>query len=137
MSPDQTALEISCLKIFFHDFGAYPFFFPWTEQLAHRGHAVTHAYVNILSIERNAVVSDLTPHHQRLPLKMPGEYHRIKYSFTKRFRMEWAYPKRSHTFSQGKSGGWKNAFDKELKDLFKEVMGYLLIRFGYEKDHNW
>mgnify|MGYP001030143225 CR=1 FL=1 len=46
-------------------------------------------------------------------------------------------PKRSHTFSQGKSGGWKSAFDEELKDLFKEVAGDLLIRLGYEKDHNW
>ena len=59
------------LKIFFHDFGAYPFIFPLTELLAQSGHTVTHAYVNNLSIERNAVVSDLTPHHQRLPLKMP------------------------------------------------------------------
>jgi len=91
MSPDQTALEISYLKIFFHDFGAYPFFFPLTEELAQHGHAVTHAYVNILSIERNAVVSDLSTHHQRMPLKMPGDYHRIKYSFPKRFWMEWAY----------------------------------------------
>jgi len=91
MSPDQTALEISCLKIFFHDFGAYPFFFPWTEQLAHRGHAVTHAYVNILSIERNVTTEAMTPNHQRLPLKMAGDYHRIKYSFPKRFRMERAY----------------------------------------------
>ncbi|MEC8333431.1 MAG: sulfotransferase domain-containing protein [Verrucomicrobiota bacterium] len=46
-------------------------------------------------------------------------------------------PKRSHTFSQGRSGGWKNAFDKELKDLFKDVAGDLLIRLGYEKDHKW
>jgi hypothetical protein len=51
MSPDQTPLEIGCLKIFFHDFGAYPFFFPLTEQLAERGHSVTHAYVNILAVE--------------------------------------------------------------------------------------
>lgn len=46
-------------------------------------------------------------------------------------------PERSHTFSQGRSGGWRNAFDEELKDLFKEVAGDLLIRLGYEKDHNW
>ncbi len=46
-------------------------------------------------------------------------------------------PERSHTFSKGRSGGWKGAFDDELKDLFKEVAGDLLIRLGYEKDHNW
>jgi len=87
------------MKIFFHDFGAYPFFFPLTEQLAERGYSVTHAYVNILSIERNAVVSDLTRHHQRLPLKMPGDYHRIKYSFPKHFRMERSYGRSAQTKS--------------------------------------
>lgn len=46
-------------------------------------------------------------------------------------------PERSHTFSKGTSGGWKGAFDDELKDLFKEVAGDLLIRLGYEKNHNW
>ena len=91
MSPDQTPLEISSLKIFFHDFGAYPFFFPLTEELALRGHAVTHAYVNILSIERNVATKEVIPNHQRMPLKVPGDYHRIKYSFPERFRMEWAY----------------------------------------------
>ena len=79
------------MKIFFHDFGAYPFLFPFTEQLAQRGHTVTHAYVNILSIERNVATKEVTPNHQRLPLKMPGDYHQIKYSFPKRFRMEWVY----------------------------------------------
>ena len=61
------------------------------EQFARRGYSVTHAYVNILSIERNVVVSELTPHYHRLPLAMNDDYHRIKYSFPKRFRMEWAY----------------------------------------------
>ena len=79
------------MKILFHDFGAYPFLFPLTEQLAQRGHKVTHAYVNILSIERNVATKEVTPHHQRMPLKMSGDYQRLKYSFPKRFRMEWAY----------------------------------------------
>ena len=46
-------------------------------------------------------------------------------------------PERSHTFNKGTSGGWKVAFDDELKGLFKEVTGDLLIRMGYEKDNNW
>lgn len=79
------------MKIFFHDFGAYPFFFPFTEKLAERGHEVTHAYVNVLTVERNAASNQSLSNHRRLPLKIPGDYHRIKYSFPKRFRMEWAY----------------------------------------------
>jgi glycosyltransferase involved in cell wall biosynthesis len=90
------------LKIFFHDFGAYPFFFPLTEQLAQRGYAVTHANVNTLSIERNFATEAMTPNHQRLPLRMPGDYHRIKYSFPRRFRMEQAYGRQLRSVIEAK-----------------------------------
>ena len=79
------------MKVFFHDFGAYPFFFPLTKAIADGGHTVVHAYVNILSVERNVGHVSQLENYERRPLKMPGDYHRIKYSFPKRFRMEWAY----------------------------------------------
>jgi hypothetical protein len=46
-------------------------------------------------------------------------------------------PKKSHTFRSGKTGGWKQYFTKEHKKLFKDVVGDLLVRLGYEKDNDW
>ena len=46
-------------------------------------------------------------------------------------------PKKSHTFRSGKTGGWKQHFTDEHKDLFKEVAGDLLVRLGYEQDNDW
>jgi hypothetical protein len=46
-------------------------------------------------------------------------------------------PKRSPTFRQGKSGGWRKHFTPEITTLFKDVAGDLLIQLGYEKDLDW
>ncbi|WP_349410291.1 sulfotransferase domain-containing protein [Pseudalkalibacillus sp. SCS-8] len=46
-------------------------------------------------------------------------------------------PESSPTFRKGKSGGWREEFDEELKQLFKEKAGQLLIDLGYEKDLDW
>jgi len=46
-------------------------------------------------------------------------------------------PSRSPTYRSGKIGGWKEKFSPENKALFKEIAGDLLIRLGYEPDHNW
>lgn len=46
-------------------------------------------------------------------------------------------PHKSHTFRLGKTGGWRDYYSMEHKNLFKEVAGDLLIVLGYEKDNNW
>jgi hypothetical protein len=46
-------------------------------------------------------------------------------------------PKKSHTFRSGKTGGWKEHFTEEHKNLFKDVAGGLLVKLGYEKDNEW
>ena len=46
-------------------------------------------------------------------------------------------PRKSHTFRSGKTGGWREYFTEEHKRLFKDIAGNLLIRLGYEKDHDW
>jgi hypothetical protein len=46
-------------------------------------------------------------------------------------------PKRSHTFRSGKAGGWKEHFTEEHKRLFKDVVGDLLVRLGYETTNDW
>lgn len=40
-------------------------------------------------------------------------------------------------FRKGVSGDWKNHFTPELKTLFKEEAGQVLIEFGYENDLDW
>ena len=46
-------------------------------------------------------------------------------------------PDKSRTFRSGKTGGWREHFTPEHKQLFNEVAGDLLIRLGYEQDNNW
>ncbi|PWH16910.1 MAG: hypothetical protein DDG59_08710 [Anaerolineae bacterium] len=46
-------------------------------------------------------------------------------------------PKRSGTFRKAQPGNWREYFSEANKAAFKAVAGDLLIRLGYEKDHNW
>ena len=46
-------------------------------------------------------------------------------------------PGKSRTFRSGKTGGWREHFTQEHKELFKEVTGNLLVRLGYEKNNDW
>ena len=46
-------------------------------------------------------------------------------------------PKKSHTFRSGKTGGWKQHFTDEHKKLFKDVVGDLLVKLGYEENNDW
>ncbi|WP_408006224.1 sulfotransferase domain-containing protein [Pseudalkalibacillus sp. A8] len=46
-------------------------------------------------------------------------------------------PSKSITFRKGLIGDWKNEFDLEVTNAFKEVAGSLLIELGYEKDLEW
>lgn len=38
---------------------------------------------------------------------------------------------------KGVAGDWKNQFDDQTKDLYKDVIGSFLIEFGYETDTDW
>ncbi len=46
-------------------------------------------------------------------------------------------PRKSHTFRSGKTGGWREHFTDEHRQLFKDVAGDLLVRLGYEKNNDW
>lgn len=46
-------------------------------------------------------------------------------------------PRKSHTFRSGRTGGWKELYTEEHKQLFKDVAGDLLVRLGYEKGNDW
>jgi hypothetical protein len=40
-------------------------------------------------------------------------------------------------YRKGVSGDWQHRFTSEDKRVFKELAGDLLIKLGYERDHNW
>lgn len=46
-------------------------------------------------------------------------------------------PQRSPTFRKGGTGGWREVFTPQHKQLFKEVCPGILTMLGYEKDENW
>lgn len=46
-------------------------------------------------------------------------------------------PGKSHTFRSGRTGGWKEHFTEEHKNLFKDVTGDLLVQLGYEENNHW
>ena len=46
-------------------------------------------------------------------------------------------PRQSRTFRSGKTGGWREHFTYEHKELFKDVAGDLLVRLGYEENNDW
>ena len=46
-------------------------------------------------------------------------------------------PHKSPTYRSGKIGKWRETFTTSHKNLFKDVASDLLIRLGYEQDHDW
>jgi hypothetical protein len=38
---------------------------------------------------------------------------------------------------KGKAGNWRNMFTQHDRQVFKEVAGDVLVKWGYEKDSNW
>jgi len=46
-------------------------------------------------------------------------------------------PKRSFTFREGRSGGWRDVLSDAHKDQLKATAGALLIELGYESDLLW
>ena len=79
------------MKVLFHDFGDFPLFFAFTEALANRHVSVVHCSVGLLSVGRSNTNHVHTDNYKNISLSIPGDYHSAKKSFTRRFRMEWAY----------------------------------------------
>jgi hypothetical protein len=38
---------------------------------------------------------------------------------------------------KSQQGSWKNLFTSRDKEIYKQIAGELLIKWGYEKDLNW
>jgi hypothetical protein len=46
-------------------------------------------------------------------------------------------PTKSVTFRTGKVGNWRKEFDPEVKLLFKQIAGQLLMETNYEQNYQW
>ena len=44
---------------------------------------------------------------------------------------------RGNTFRAGQIGSWRQSFDDEVKAIFKQEAGALLIKMGYEQNDDW
>ena len=43
----------------------------------------------------------------------------------------------SPTFRKGAIGKWKESFDSEISEVFRELSGEYLIKYGYEINDDW
>ena len=93
--------------------------------------AVLTIHFEDLILDRAATLTRILEHVlARVPLHAPR--HRILDALESAIN-----PSRSPTFRSGKTGEWKKHFTHEHKRIFKDVAGDLLVRLGYEKDHDW
>jgi hypothetical protein len=46
-------------------------------------------------------------------------------------------PQKSPTFRSGRTGEWRRHFTVEHKRMFKDCAGDLLMKLGYEMNHDW
>jgi lipopolysaccharide transport system ATP-binding protein len=69
------------------------------------------------------------------PLRRRYLVHRQSFTLRTFWRLGRPNPK-SH-FRQGAPGDWKNHFNDDVKRLFKDRFGEILVRAGYEKDERW
>lgn len=61
----------------------------------------------------------------------------VLYSIIENYNFSKLKKKDSIFFRKGITGDWKNYFDNEIKDKFKEKAGELLRDLGYEKNLDW
>jgi hypothetical protein len=81
--------------------------------------------------DRAATLNRIIDHFRaRVPLQASRELIRESLETT-------INPRRSPTFRSGRTGEWKKLFTAGHKKIFKEVAADLLVKLGYEKDHDW
>jgi len=101
--------------------------FQWLEQK----HVMCIRFEDLIN-DRDATLNAMLAEVERTRYKIP-----IPHEKALAILMEAIQPGKSHTFRSGKTGGWREHFADEHKQLFKDVAGDLLVRLGYEKNNNW
>tara|TARA_B100001109_G_scaffold253925_1_gene252534 strand:- start:760 stop:1575 length:816 start_codon:yes stop_codon:yes gene_type:complete len=94
-----------------------------------------------LAAKLNRIFNKLGWHNLKIQQKIPQtrlDALSNKYSFKNlsKGRKQGLEDKKSH-YRKGVPGDWKNYFEKEHKEYFKDTYGESLVTLGYEKDLNW
>jgi hypothetical protein len=104
-------------------------FYPYLDWLAHP--EVLKIHFEDLVNDRTAALNRIADHFlARVPLTISRQ--KILDSLESSIN-----PGKSPTFRSGKTGEWKKLFTSKHKKIFKDVVGDLLVKLGYEKDNNW
>jgi len=101
--------------------------FQWLEQK----HVMCIRFEDLIN-DRDATLNAMLAEVERTRYKIPIPHEKALAILTEAIQ-----PGKSHTFRSGKTGGWREHFADEHKQLFKDVAGDLLVRLGYEKNNNW
>lgn len=86
---------------------------------------------------------DLTSHHRESEVRRMIEFYASHAAETADVAaltekaIENIAPQKSHTFRQGKQGGWRETFTEEHRSAFKRHAGDILIQCGYETSNDW
>lgn len=60
-----------------------------------------------------------------------------RFSFKKKSKRELGQIKKNSHVRSGRPGQWRDFFDEEHKEQFKELFGDVLIKLGYESNDSW
>jgi hypothetical protein len=101
--------------------------FQWLEQK----HVMCIRFEDLIN-DRDATLNAMLAEVERTGYKIPTPREKALAILTEAIQ-----PRKSHTFRSGKTGGWREHFADEHKQLFKDLAGDLLVRLGYEKNNNW
>ena len=105
----------------------YASVFEWLEQ----PHVMCIRYEDLIN-HRDATLDAMLDEVESTEYKIPVSRQKALSVLVEAIR-----PKKSRTFRSGKTGGWREHFTEENKNLFKDVAGDLLIELGYEKNNDW
>ncbi len=105
----------------------YERYLPWLEH-----EAVLGVRFEDLVHRRDETLDRMLDFLERSGLEVPVD--RLE---AKRVLNETMAPSRSPTFRTGTSGGWREHFSDDNKQLFKDVAGDLLLKLGYERSDDW
>lgn len=105
----------------------YASVFEWLEQ----PHVMCIRYEDLIN-HRDATLDAMLDEVESTEYKIPVSRQKALAVLVEAIR-----PKKSRTFRSGKTGGWREHFTEENKNLFKDVAGDLLIELGYEKNNDW
>ena len=118
---DQDGLSMVSVK------QRYATVFEWLEQ----PHVMCIRFEDLIH-NRDATLEAMLDEVESIGYKIPTEREKAL-----SILVEAIQPKKSHTFRSGKTGGWREHFTSEHKNLFKDVAGDLLVKLGYEKNNDW